>query len=65
MTLVVVTTTPVDPLTETRSRMAFKGKETKEAMSAALKLAATESSERRWRIPETANRVVTRKLKIQ
>jgi len=61
----VVTTTPVDPLMETRSRTAVKGKEMNEATSSALRLAAAGSSERRWRIPETVKRVVTTKLKTQ
>ena len=63
-TLVVVTI-PVEPLMDTMSKTAVKGKETKDATSSDLRLAADGSSEMRWSIPETASRVVTMKLETQ
>lgn len=65
LVVVVVVTIPVEPLMDTMSRTAVRGKETKEATSSDLRLAADGSSERRWSIPETVNRVVTMKLETK
>lgn len=63
-TLLVVTI-PVEPLMDTMSKTAVRGKETKDATSSDLRLAADGSPEMRWSIPETAKRVVTMKLETQ
>lgn len=67
LVVVVVVTIPVEPLMDTMSRTAVRGKERNDATSSDLRLAAdgSLSEMRRWSIPETVNRVVTTKLETK